>query len=317
MSLTVDTSVVPMGERFDYWQSAASAAIHPMALDRHDRRKFSGRMHITRAGSLDVYHISGDPLTVCRTPKLILDHDPQQLNLVAVLAGSCRVHQDDRRAVIRSGELSGHVTSQPYTFWTDTPFELLLFGIPRPLLGPCADQVFTATATNVNDRAGELAGLGRDFLRNLALGLESGRLDPAAPGLAECVAGLARGLYTREGPDRAGDDPRDLYPRLLAHIDAHLGDPGLGASSLARAHFISVRRLQKEFHQHGTTVTRHVLAERLERCRRALVDPDQRSRSISQISRQWGMPDLPNFSRRFRAEFGESPSEYRARQGAG
>jgi len=311
MSVTVDTSVVPMGERFDYWESAASDVMHPMALDRWDRRRFSGLMHISRAGAVDIFHISGDPLTVSRTAELIRAHDPEQLNLVDVLRGSCRVHQDGRHAVIGPGGLSAHATSKPYTFWTDTPFELLIFGIPRSLLGPCADEIFGSTATTVHDRAGEMARLGQDFLRNLALGLESGRLDTNASGLAECVAGLTRGLYTHTVPGRLQDHPDQLYPQLLAYIDTHLGDPGLGAAGIARAHFISVRRLQKIFHQHGTTVTRYILEQRLERCRRSLASPVERSLPVGWIARRWGMPDLPNFSRRFRAEFGMSPTEYR------
>src|ERR1700712_3511498 len=100
MSVTVDTSVVPMDERFDYWSSAASDVIHPMALDRRDRRRFSGLMHISRAGPVDVFHIEGDSLTVNRTADLVRAHDPEQLNLVNVLRGSCRVRQDGRHALL-------------------------------------------------------------------------------------------------------------------------------------------------------------------------------------------------------------------------
>lgn len=35
--------------------------------------------------------------------------------------------------------------------------------------------------------------------------------------------------------------------------------------------------------------------------------------SVTDISRRWGFPDLPGFSRAFRAAYGLSPSDYRAR----
>lgn len=314
MGLQVNTSAVAPAERFDYWSSSASQVIHPMSLDREDPRQFSGRMHVSRVGQVDIFHITGDALTVSRTARLIRMRDPAQLNLVDLVRGSCRVRQQDRATVIAPGELCAHSTSQPYTYCAETPFELLLFGIPRSMLGPAAGDIFAATATTVTGCAGEVATLGRDFLRNLAFGLEDGRVDPHTAGLADCIAALTRSLYGNAGAEVLSDTAESIVPQLLAYIDARLGEPDLGPRSIAAAHFISVRYLHKLFQRRGLTVAGYIRHTRLEQCRRSLADPRCRTLSVAQIARQWGMADLPSFSRRFRAEFDESPREYRARR---
>ncbi|HEY2205952.1 MAG TPA: helix-turn-helix domain-containing protein [Pseudonocardia sp.] len=329
MGLHVDTAVVPPPERFDYWSSSASLVIHPMNLDREDPRHFAGRMAVNRVGAIDVFHITGDALTVSRTARLIRAHDPEQLNLVHVLRGSCRVRQEGRASAIRPGELCGHDTSRPYTFRADTPFELLLYGIPRRLLEPVADGIRDATATPLNPAAGDVVAMGRDFLRNLALGVEAGTVDGRAPGLADCVAALTRSLYAHpahpghpghpEHPEAdvlAGPTP-GLFARVVEYIERRLGERDLGPRSVAAAHFVSVRRLQALFHERGDTVSGHIRRVRLERCRRELADPERRGRPIGEIARGCGMADRPHFSRLFRAEYGESPREYRARHTEG
>ncbi|MEZ5653153.1 MAG: helix-turn-helix domain-containing protein [Burkholderiaceae bacterium] len=56
---------------------------------------------------------------------------------------------------------------------------------------------------------------------------------------------------------------------------------------------------------------------RLDACRRALADPTQALRSISEIAFAFGFNDAAHFSRSFRARFDCSPREFRARRGAG
>ena len=47
------------------------------------------------------------------------------------------------------------------------------------------------------------------------------------------------------------------------------------------------------------------------RSRQALEDPAQRTRTVSDIAYSFGFSDLSHFARRFKAEFGRSPSECR------
>jgi AraC-like DNA-binding protein len=314
MRFEVDTSSVPLADRFDYWSTAASDVIHPMRLHRDDPRRFAGRMRVSHLGGIDIWHIAGDSLTVVRTPELIRSNDPEQLNLVDLVRGSCSVRQEGRRGVMHAGDLCGHATSLPYTYAAETAFELVLFGIPRVMLGPQADRICAATATTIPSSS-EVARICRSFLRNLAAGAESGRLGAAEHGLSGCLPGVVHSLYCGlEGAD-PGRPSDELFEQVLAHIDARLTDRDLGPRSIADAHFISVRYLHKLFNAHDLTVASHIRARRLERCRSELADPRNAQASIGQIARHWGLADAPTFSRQFRRAFGVSPREYRAAAG--
>ena len=60
-----------------------------------------------------------------------------------------------------------------------------------------------------------------------------------------------------------------------------------------------------------TSIMRLIQARRLERCRRALEDPLQAHRRVSEIAYGWGFSDMTHFGRKFKAAFGVPPSEYR------
>jgi AraC-like DNA-binding protein len=104
-----------------------------------------------------------------------------------------------------------------------------------------------------------------------------------------------------------------LREQVKAYAQAHLGDPRLGPESLARAHHVSTRYLQKLFAADGTTITEWIRRRRLEACRRDLCDPALAHEPISQIARRWALANPAHFSRVFRAAYGCTPSELRAR----
>ncbi len=77
---------------------------------------------------------------------------------------------------------------------------------------------------------------------------------------------------------------------------------------------ISIRYANALLSVEGTSLERCILDRRLERCRRALEDPRQAHRTIGDIAFAWGFSDLSHFTRRFKAEFGVSPGEYRRQE---
>jgi len=98
---------------------------------------------------------------------------------------------------------------------------------------------------------------------------------------------------------------------IMAYCRARLGDPALNPRAVA-AHFgISLRTLHLRFEQTGASFGRWLLESRLEECRRALSDPAQRGRTISEIAFAAGFGDLSHFSKAFRARFNEAPRDVR------
>jgi AraC-like DNA-binding protein len=82
---------------------------------------------------------------------------------------------------------------------------------------------------------------------------------------------------------------------------------------VAAATGISVRYANTLLSQQGTSLERLIVARRLERCRRALEDPGQSHRTITEIAFAWGFSDPSHFNRRFKAEYGCAPRDYRQR----
>jgi AraC family transcriptional activator of tynA and feaB len=99
--------------------------------------------------------------------------------------------------------------------------------------------------------------------------------------------------------------------RVRSIIEASLQDPRLNAAAIASTAGISVRYANSVLADEHTSISRLIQERRLERCRRALEDPAQSHRSVSEIAYAWGFSDMTHFGRKFRHAFGPLPSEYR------
>lgn len=309
MAVIVDTNTVPGPDRFDYWASEHDRVLHPLDLRRPGDGPFTGRIRAHRIGPLTLYRIEGEASAIARTPRLVARSDPEELQITHLVRGSFRIEQGRRVVTVGAGDVSGYETSHPYEVESAGRFELLLFSLPRALLGERADAVCARTATRVDGSsgAGALAG---PFLRGLADRIEDGSLDAGAAGLSDCVVDLVRLLFADDLPRRPATV---LFPQVTAYIDAHLRDRDLGPRSIAAAHFVSARQLHKVFAAQGHTVAGWIRDRRLDAVRRDLADPGLHGRPIGALAAACGFPDAPHFSRLFREKHGCSPREFRAR----
>jgi AraC family transcriptional regulator, positive regulator of tynA and feaB len=98
---------------------------------------------------------------------------------------------------------------------------------------------------------------------------------------------------------------------LKAAIESRLFDPALTPSRAAAAAGISIRQANALLAREGTSLERHILERRLQRCRAALEDPAQARRTIAEIAFAWGFASASHFSHRFRERFAATPTEHR------
>jgi AraC-like DNA-binding protein len=318
VTLLIDTAVVTARERLDFWSAASADAYHVLQVRSRSREQFDARMWGDELGPLWFFRIAATANTMSRTAQAIAAGDPECLYFSILLHGRLSVAQHGRTAVLGPGDIMSYDTSHPVVLRADHAFESLVLRLPRGVLGEDAARIRNLAAVRIAG-SDALPRLAVPFLRGLADGLADGSIRPADAGnLTECVLDLVRGVYASCAAPEGRRSLRSRSELLLhpkAFIEANLGDDELDPDRIAQASFISTRYLHKLFESEGSSVCEWIRTLRLERCRRDLLDPALRDRTITTIASRWGLSSAPHFSRLFRAAYGCSPSELR-RDGA-
>jgi AraC family transcriptional regulator, positive regulator of tynA and feaB len=99
---------------------------------------------------------------------------------------------------------------------------------------------------------------------------------------------------------------------VLRYIELHLSDPKLSIATVAKGCGISPRYVSILLKSHGCSFSTLVWAERLKIAGRLLSSSTSNDLSISKVAYGMGFKSLAHFSRKFKAAFNMSPSEYRS-----
>jgi AraC-like DNA-binding protein len=246
----------------------------------------------------------------------------ENIELYLALIGKLHVPYADRTVAIEPGEFVLLGTSQPLT---DQPAQPkpgstrgIAVSIPRgllPLSGRTID-LLVARPFPGHDGIGRLV-IG--FLTDL---LAQGTHKPAdAVRIGAALLDLITAMLTHQleasalsaGNASPVESPSGiLLTDIQSFILRNLNDPALTPDTIATAHHISLSHLYRLFRKQGRTVSAWIRQQRLERCRRDLVDPAQGATPIHAIARHWGFNHPADFSRAFRTTYDISPSEYRS-----
>jgi AraC-like DNA-binding protein len=311
MAILLDTETVAPHERFDFWIESSHKVFYPATFHEVADQRFNGYVNQFLLGPMSVTRVTSTPTFVERTRRDIAAHDPDLVHLSVQLSGSCIFKQGGTESIVTAGEMVLLDTSRPLAVITPAPYDLVVLECSRLLLGVHGAQLRTAEPLK-----GEVARtLVSPFVTRLAQGLADGTVSETDTDLGESALYLMRALCTdgedaREGGRRQAPDT--LLARLKVYIDEHLGDPDLRPDTIAAAHYISTRYLQKLFKAEGLTVTDWIRERRLQGARRELRDPALADVTILGIAVRWGITNAAHFSRSFRAVYGCTPSEYRA-----
>ncbi|MFI1336056.1 helix-turn-helix domain-containing protein [Streptomyces sp. NPDC020845] len=314
---TMTTQWLTPQERFGWWHDMTASTLIPTAMGSDRAADFDASARVLNLGDVQVSDMAYPMLTVTRTPRLIQRSDPGYVQLSLTLSGNMGLTQFRRHTLLGAGDLAVYSSSEPFNGWASpegaAPVRQLLLHLPRAALPLTGRQVDRLAATRIPSGEG-FASLLSQFLTHVAR--HPRQFAPQdAPRLSTTLVDLlthtiaqrldAMSVLPPESRERA------LLLRVQEFIRRHLPDPGLTPSAVAAAHHMSPRSLHRLFQRHGLTVASWIRHQRLERCRRDLVNPRLAGRPIQATAATWGFSRPGDFTRAFRSAYGVSPSEYR------
>jgi len=268
-------------------------------------------MEAAEIASLPITRLTQSAIRTEATVETIRRHGKHDtLNVAIVLSGQVFSAQDDRTAVQHPGEIVV-LDRRPTVMRTDADSRTLFIEVPRERLERALGSTRRYTALTIGaDQAG--TSLVTTFFDELVRTGEQLMSDTAAR-----MASIGIDLLIASIADRlARDTPKSLQAtlivqRALAYVETHFGDPDLNPPKLAAAMGVSLRYLQELFHEHDRNIADWIWRRRLAVAAQRLTDPGYMHLAIGAVAYGCGFRDQAHFTRRFRARFGQAPTEFR------
>jgi AraC family transcriptional regulator, positive regulator of tynA and feaB len=302
---------VPESEQFGYWHSAVWEAFVPVTLERPDAGPFPSVVDAQTVGPLGVSRIVSSPQKVARTADQVRAKAGDIYFCNPPLSPGSWASQDGRRADLAAGDLVVVDGSQPFELGFEGAFDQVSIALPHDLLAPLLATPTLATAVRVRGDRG-VGAIASAALRALAAG--TAPLDAAeARAVADQVSRLLALSLGRPAAPAAKAPRALLLAGAIDEIESGLSDHGLAPEHVAERIGVSTRYLHQLFSERGLSFGRHLLARRLEHCKRDLADLEQVQVSIGEIAWNRGFQDPSHFGRAFKARYRLTPGQWRTR----
>lgn len=326
MPMVVCTDDEPAVSRLDYWRHIVGDTVVPLDMSADSSGGYRGRLVGARFSTAQFAELTASPLRVSRTRRLIHRSDPGLYKIEMHTRGCSVLVQAGQETLLRPGDIAVVDTGRPYQMAAGYPTastqphvpdgrlpQLVTLMVPYGALPLSVDAMAPLSGVGLAARV-PTAGIAAATLGQLARAVTIGD-EVTAAGLAGVVVDLLAIGIASATQQTSTVEPethrRGLLYQLQAFIAEHLAEPELSATTVAAAHHISVRSLQRVFQSDGETVAEWIRRRRLEHCRLDLADQALRQRPVAAIARRWGFTNASHFNRLFRAAYGLAPGTYR------
>ena len=313
MKLLFSTAAVHPRDRLAYWREEATKAFVRHEFSTKRGRNFSGQINAGSLGKLQIAAFQSDPCSIARTERCLKSATDDDVLLCRQMGGSS-AHQDGRDAGHGPGDVYLLDPRRPFTVKVASTTNGLIFKVPRVEFEARLGNLARYTALPLSPSL-PIAALASNFLGTLA-----NRADEVDQSMGAQIVQQALDLVALAfesvggGVAQLSSTRTTNLARLKSVIETRLHDPALKPAIAAAAAGISVRYANALLAQEDSSLERFITLRRLLLCREALESPQHLSRTIGEIAYGYGFSDLSHFTRRFKDQFGCTPSEIRPRR---
>ena len=301
---------MPAQTRADHWNAVIAQAYFPLDLTFREAARFEGRLELRDVGQVSLSRLQTEPVQYERHRRHIAGAAEEQYLITIPRKAPVEFHQLGREVRCDPGGFILERGDEPYRFSYDGANDLCVLKIAKALLadklrnpdGYCAlvfngregiGSLFTTMAQQIHAQAPDDAlsstVLGRQLVELLALALD--RRSEVSQGVGSSV----RMAHRR---------------RAEEVIRRNLSEGAMSPETVAEACGISKRYLHELFADVNYTVSQFIREQRLQAARDVLQMPNPGP--MSDIAYRFGFSDQAQFSRLFKAMFGQTPSGFRA-----
>lgn len=301
-----------LDKRGEWWENVVCEEFVPLDVQVSGHVLDSGFTASARRHSIDdlsLVELNCDPCEGARTAAHVSDADSDAVVLIAVLSGCEALTRAGETTLVSAGDAVLWDTRNQAEFEVLESVRTVNLLIPRAALAEVSGRRWPAFGGAL-ERGSPSVRLLVSYLSILADSLDE--LPQSAVTAARNAAlELFDGAVGRGSRADEAFGSTSLRAAIDVWIDSRLIDPSLSLTTVAAAHSVSVRTVQRVFEMSGETFNGTVRARRLARARDELCCANN---SITSIASQWCFADASHFSRLFKARFGCSPAAYRSQR---
>ncbi len=310
--VSFSTRGVAAPRKVEAWDEHASGLITRLHVEPSPDVAFDASLRATEVGGIRFVEATSTPTRVVHSHPSPVRSDAAAYLIHLQAGGTCVNRQAGREVLLGPGDFVLCDNTLPCELLLGGDNAMLVLRIPQPLL----ERRLPMPEVYINRHMPAKHGGSLLAARFATLLWEQWRVSPSpliGDRLADSVCNLlaAAFLESADGPSDESTTQTRWRLRLGRFVDAHLRDPNLTPTQIARHFRISPRYVHKLYACEAESLGKYILRRRLEECHRALGDRAQAAKTISAIAFEWGFNNTTHFARVFRERFGHAPSERR------
>lgn len=297
----------------DEWRDIASKSFVPLSVEQM-ADNFTASIDLRQLSSdVSIAEVSDQAIVINRTERLASQSVNDDIHISLQAKGMGSISQNGRVAAVAPGVLTVTETNKPFTLnYVEPNQRHIIVQASRSSLGVTDDMIRHVSGKQLSG-----ANPARDAYISLVLSImkQSDPLsDSASLNMSNIVTTLASAMLRSawETSPQLPSNNEALRVAMSGFIASHLSSPLLTVDTLARAHFVSRRKLYEIFESGNESPADVIRRERVARAT-ILLDSPQDGSSIADVAFKTGFTDVTTFTRAFRKYQGMTPSEWRAR----